>query len=630
MKNQMKREINLAKISNSIDLESRTVQISFMSEAPVKRFIDGNMYDEVLITTPQTVDLSRLNNGAALLFNHNLDDLIGVVERAWIDEDRVGRAVVRFSNTKYSDDKFKQVIEGVLTHISVGYNIDNYYQEGNTLYVDKLTPFELSFVSVPADVNAGVGRSLNTNEEMKENKMNEQEHSDDIELRAEETDAEEVEVEAEEEVKPEDSGTETETETEEDSEEEDEVEAERQLQEVRKAIKLAKRNQVAQEALNKAQAELDQINDSARRREIESIAKVFNVDSAEAINNKVSVDEFKRSIDAKKEKTITPKENKEMTKQTRTIDVLAANALNPAVDISGLKTNGRGFEVTSAELAQGLRASTTTTTAAGAIETNYSDDFIRPLLAESILGRLNVEVLTGMGNREFTIPRLTSLDSTSSFRFYAEGEEIETTAAHFDQVVLKPRIFAGEIPVTKSLQLSSPNIGTYIQRALLENVGHSLEKAIIAEVEDTATKMTTAASGVLDEADIESAIQKLLESNIRTKDSVAVCSPSMYARLRQTAFLSNIAGVALAQGMRFSDSQWLCEEIPLIVSNFVADGTILMGNFSFVTIAQFESQYLDVDTTTLRNRLTTIYRLVAALDVVQKHPESVIQLSVKA
>ncbi len=70
--------------------------------------------------------------------------------------------------------------------------------------------------------------------------------------------------------------------------------------------------------------------------------------------------------------------------------------------------------------------------------------------------------------------------------------------------------------------------------------------------------------------------------------------------LRQTAFLSNVAGVALAQGMRFSDSQWLCEEMPLIVSTFVADDTILMGNFSFVTIANWIGSTLDVDTTTYR------------------------------
>ncbi|EHM6595667.1 major capsid protein, partial [Salmonella enterica] len=90
------------------------------------------------------------------------------------------------------------------------------------------------------------------------------------------------------------------------------------------------------------------------------------------------------------------------------------------------------------------------------------------------------------------------------------------------------------------------------------------------------------------------------------------------------------AGVALAQGMRFSDSQWLCEEMPLIVSTFVADDTILMGNFSFVTIANWIGSTLDVDTTTYRSSLTTVFRNYHYLDIVQKHPESVIQLKVKA
>ncbi|WP_408604254.1 phage major capsid protein, partial [Salmonella enterica] len=177
---------------------------------------------------------------------------------------------------------------------------------------------------------------------------------------------------------------------------------------------------------------------------------------------------------------------------------------------------------------------------------------------------------------------------------------------------------------------SSPDIGTWVQRALLENVANSLEKEVIAEVEATATKMETAASGTLSDADIEAALQKLLEANIRSRECVAIVSPQMYARLRQTAFLSNVAGVALAQGMRFSDSQWLCEEMPLIVSTFVADDTILMGNFSFVTIANWIGSTLDVDTTTYRSSLTTVFRNYHYLDIVQKHPESVIQLKVKA
>lgn len=43
-------------------------------------------------------------------------------------------------------------------------------------------------------------------------------------------------------------------------------------------------------------AKAEELNQS-RIREIESIAKVFNIDSTEAINNNVTVEDFKREIE---------------------------------------------------------------------------------------------------------------------------------------------------------------------------------------------------------------------------------------------------------------------------------------------------------------------------------------------
>ena len=64
----------------------------------------GKAYEEVLSLDPAHVDLTRLNGGAPLLNTHgafDLEDVIGVVERAWIAREGgtyVGRATVRFSD----------------------------------------------------------------------------------------------------------------------------------------------------------------------------------------------------------------------------------------------------------------------------------------------------------------------------------------------------------------------------------------------------------------------------------------------------------------------------------------------------------------------------------------------------
>ena len=69
--------------------EARTVEVVWSTGAAVRRRDPwtGKRYDEVLSLDPAHVDLSRLGSGAPLLNTHgafDLDDVIGVVERAWI------------------------------------------------------------------------------------------------------------------------------------------------------------------------------------------------------------------------------------------------------------------------------------------------------------------------------------------------------------------------------------------------------------------------------------------------------------------------------------------------------------------------------------------------------------------
>ncbi len=75
------------------EAEARTVEVVWSTGAAVRRRDPwtGKRYDEVLSLDPAHVDLSRLNNGAPLLNTHgafDLEDVIGVVERAWIARQR--------------------------------------------------------------------------------------------------------------------------------------------------------------------------------------------------------------------------------------------------------------------------------------------------------------------------------------------------------------------------------------------------------------------------------------------------------------------------------------------------------------------------------------------------------------
>ncbi len=137
------------------DAAEDSFTLSFSSETPVAQHYG----DEVLSHRDGAADLSRLNDSAPLLFNHQVNELLGVVERAVIENGK-GRAVVRWGTSPEAEAKRKDVAAGVLRNVSVGYSIDEAESDdqGRTL-VTRWTPVEISLVSLASDPNVGIGRS---------------------------------------------------------------------------------------------------------------------------------------------------------------------------------------------------------------------------------------------------------------------------------------------------------------------------------------------------------------------------------------------------------------------------------------------------------------------------------------
>lgn len=159
------RELSLnIKNKSCINEENRTVEVAFSSEAEVQRWYGI----EVLEHSNGVVHLERLNNGGAVLVDHDRTDQVGVIESARIDSDGVGRAVLRFGKSVRAEEIWQDVIDGIRTHISVGYDVIKYAvieEDGkpDLIRVMEWLPKEISFVSVPADDTVGVGRSDDEN-----------------------------------------------------------------------------------------------------------------------------------------------------------------------------------------------------------------------------------------------------------------------------------------------------------------------------------------------------------------------------------------------------------------------------------------------------------------------------------
>jgi len=158
-----RRDANV--VSNSINVEARTVELAFSSETEkVERWYGI----EILGHDANEIDLSRMNNKAPVVWMHDLKDQRGVVEvgTARVDADRIARCTVRFSRSAEGEKLFQDIIDGITSKVSVGYSVGGMklVEERDGIDVYRITswqPYEVSMCSASADDdNTGVGRSL--------------------------------------------------------------------------------------------------------------------------------------------------------------------------------------------------------------------------------------------------------------------------------------------------------------------------------------------------------------------------------------------------------------------------------------------------------------------------------------
>ena len=147
---------------SAIDEANRTVSVIFSSETPV----DRSFGVEILDHDRGSVGRDRLQKRAPVLLNHQMSDQLGVVEQASIDQDRKGRAVLRFGRGRLSSEIFNDVVDGIRSQVSVGYRIHKMEKadsETVTFRAVDWQPFEISIVPTGADSTAIVGRSEDQN-----------------------------------------------------------------------------------------------------------------------------------------------------------------------------------------------------------------------------------------------------------------------------------------------------------------------------------------------------------------------------------------------------------------------------------------------------------------------------------
>ncbi|MCS1245054.1 phage major capsid protein, partial [Escherichia coli] len=512
--------------------------------------------------------------------------------------------------------------------------INNYYITDNNIYINDYEIYEVSLVTIPADPTVGVGRSMESHLELKSlNKAGETIQEDQsMDIDKPESEQKSI-VEAAVEVVEEKVEAFVDTIIEEIVESTEEVEetikeavvehVEAIVDEVKRELSdeelldiLSKRPELLNKVEHKS---LNNSEETERVRELNALGKVLNIDVSEAIEKGISISDFKRQLNDIK----TPNHDKEIKQMDKNLLKDMVRAIKTG-DKSALEAYERGMN----GYVRAVVPATNTTTAAGAVADDLQDQYIPELLKLSALGELNTTVYSGLAGRgNLSIPKAAGVAPV--FKFYGEAEEQVDSIASFTKVTLTPKAFGGAIPLSKQAILTAPNIEQFVQSELMRYAAQGLEQNVMDKIVAAAPVHNVATAGTITLADVQAAVAKLAQANVDMRGVKAVMNAKTLSTLRQIAVLDNTAAKAMVEGYRNTE-MWLADEAVVVVSEFVADGTILLGDFSNVIIANWENSEYDFDDTTYRSSNTIVYRLWDYSDIALAHAEAFVNIVIGA
>lgn len=603
----------------SIDEEKRTVEIAISSEEPYRRWWGI----EILDHSRESVDLSRLNDGGAVLVNHDHSDHVGTIEKAWLDGDRVLRAVVRFGRSDRAQEIFQDVLDGIRKHISVGYFIEKLVLEEEdedtaTYRITKWTPFEASFVAVPADPTVGVGKNF--------------------ELASSQSKDTDPRIEQSQTQKGDDMPQETKT--------GEVVEPKIDVQAERDAERKAER------------ARVDEILQIGKDYGCEDMAR-------EAVSSGEDANEFIRKAlekvgNRKLEKADDPGLGME-EKDLKNFSVLRMmNALANPSDAEAQKAAGFEFELSRAAAKKQRRAADekgmvipvdvlrspiipaqrdmnvgTPADGGNLVATDLlSASFIDLLRVALISGQLGATMLTDL-NGDIAIPRKTG---GAAFYWLAENGEPTESSATFDQVALTPKTIGAYTEISRKLMKQSSidaealarfellmTLAEGIDTSVLYGTGADNQPKGIANYAGIGSVPTATDGSAPTWAHIVDLESKVANANALRGMPKYLTNTKVRGKLKTTEKFANSGREIWTEDGRLNGTDAIVSNI---VKGDITKGTgtnlsdIFFGNFADVLIGMWGGLDLLIDPYTKSKSGGVVVNALQSVDINLRHPES--------
>ena len=591
------RELTIDK--RAIDEESRTVELAFSSETPYER----SFGIEILRHDQDSVDLSRLLNGAPLLVNHDPDKVVGIVEQARVDEDRVGRAVVRFGKSAYAEEIWGDVRDQVRRLVSVGYTVEEMERaERNdeglaTFHVKNWVPVEISIVPLPADPSVGIGRSESSEEQEPV-----------------------VEIKSDKEPKMNEDSTLT--------------------------VEASPRIEVNESEVRKAEQK--------RSKELVALGAKYNcIDAAQkAIEDGKDAGQFSRWILENNLKTEEPTEVRQddgdiglNEKERESFSLVRAvnsycnngkfsdfeNEVSEAAKKKYGRSNVDGLVIPTDVLNHSTRGLVDGTATAGG-NTVATDllgaSFIDILRNASVIAQTGATQLDGLVG-DVAIPRQTGAATAS---WTAEVPTLSSSDQAFDQVTMVPKQLSAMTEYSKQLLAqSSISIEQFVRNDLAQVIAIAQDLAAVSgsgsSNQPTGIVNTSGIGSVSAGTDGAYTLMVKLEEQVATDNALTgslcyVGNANAAQKLKRTEIASNTAQFVLSNGQVNGYPFYMSNQMASAGSGATATTTMVFGNFSDLLIGNWAGIDVVVDPYTLAHKRQV--RLVTSIftDIAVRHPES--------
>jgi len=459
---QLRGQVRSAVFERSDDQDSSVIRFPVASDTPIQRWYG----QEILSHKPGAMVMGERQKTLPLLFNHNRDKLLGVVEKLDQDKHRT-YATVRFSSSEEGQKAKAMVDERVLVNCSFQYEILDYDMvrgedpDDDQLIATSWEIYEVSLVTIPADSNVGVYRDFETNlkenkmairgQENSENKVNDSEQQERENVReAAIAEARRVEVEREKVRQDERQRIENiyslcRQFNIEDSERENMIRSNESIENIRSHVLdlLGKRSVSPVGVASRGISE--DIGLTAAERS--------NFNLVRALNAALTGDWSKAGFEREVSQTLAKRSGRETTGFFMPSDVTMQRDTTPGYFV-GQPTQGGNLVATD------LR----------------SGSFIDLLRAKAMVTRMGATVISGLvGNVE--IPRQTGASTTY---WLAENTAPTESNATFDKVSLKPKTIGALSSVSRNLLLqSSMNVEAFVRNELAVSLALGIDLAAL-------------------------------------------------------------------------------------------------------------------------------------------------------